>query len=251
MKSNTALFTVALSFLLCICIAGSVPAQQQPAKQEAAAAPVDQETVRDGVFVVTMKTPKRRTMTVDELVRDRDLNPGSLYRVKTGGYIGFDETEWVDKIEFKVFELPVTELEEYKRLSPLLVDINEKIWNIKRTLERYDLLALRLMNICDRSKFSSLQAIDDNILRQLTIYRQLILLRSLVLNALDRFQKERACSDRFADYKRTLSIYEKQLTELTKNYARLSRKALALAKEMKPSSEKAAEQRLKPTDDKK
>ncbi|MFH1114747.1 MAG: hypothetical protein V1792_12595 [Pseudomonadota bacterium] len=247
MKSNTALFTAVLSFLLCISIVGGVQAEQQPAKQEAAPEPVEQEAIRDGVFVVKLKSPQTRTMTVDELVRDRDLNPKSLYRVKTGGYIGFDEAEWVDRIEFKVFEPPVTDMEEYKRFSSLLVDINEKIWNIKRTLEKYDLLALRLMNICDKSKFSSLQAVDDNVLRQLTIYRKLLLLRSLVLNALNRFQKDRACKDLYADYQRTLGIYEKQLEDLTTNYSRLSRKALALARQVRPAAEKTAEQQLKPT----
>ncbi len=243
MKSKAALFTFVMSLVLCICMLGSTGAQQQPPKkQEAAQAPAEGEAVRDGVFVITLKTPQKRVMTVDELVRDRDLNPRSLYRVKTGGYIGFDESQWVDRIEFKIFERPVTELDEYKRFSSLLVDINEKIWSIKRTLEKYDLLALRLMNICDKSKFSSLQAIDDNVLRQLTIYRKLLLLRSLVLNALSRFQRERACRDLYADYQRTLNIYEKQLTDLSRNYSRLSRKALALAKHVRPAAEKAAEE---------
>ncbi|MDQ7781887.1 MAG: hypothetical protein RDU20_03345 [Desulfomonilaceae bacterium] len=249
MKSKTALFAATMSFVLCMCIFGSVGAQQPPQEQEAL--PIleeDREAIRDGVFVVTLKTPERRSMTIDELVRDRDLNPRSLYRVKTGGYIGFDESEWVDRIEFKVFERPVTEMEEYKRFSSLLVDINEKIWSIKRTLEKYDLLALRLMNLCDRSKFSSLEAIDDNVLRQLTIYRKLLLLRSLVLNALSRFQRERACTDLYTDYQRTLGIYEKQLTELTKNYNRLQRKALTLARQVRPAAEKAAEQRLERSD---
>jgi len=227
---------------------GSVRAQQPPQKQEATPAPAEGEAVRDGVFVVKLKTPERRIMTVDELVRDRDLNPRSLYRVRTGGYIGFDESQWVDRVEFKIFERPVTELPEYKRFSSLLVEINEKIWNIKRTLEKYDLLALRLMNICDKSKFSSLEAIDDNVLRQLTVYRKLLLLRSLVLNSLSRFQKDRACRDLYSDYQRTLNIYEKQLTELAKNYNRLSRKALALAKQVRPAAEKAAEQSLSPSD---
>jgi hypothetical protein len=246
MKSKTALLTAVMSFLLCVCMLSSIRAQQPPKGQEAVPAPAGDEAIKDGVFVVKLKTPQRRIMTVDELVRDRDLDPRSLYRVKTGGYIGFDESQWVDRIEFKVFERPVTELDEYKRFSSLLVDINEKVWSIKRTLEKYDLLALRLMNICDRSKFSSLQAVDDNVLRQLTVYRKLLLLRSLALNALSRFQKDRACRDLYADYQRTLNIYEKQLTDLTRNYNRLSRKALALAKHVRPAAEKAAEQRLRP-----
>ncbi len=54
------------------------------------------EKTRDGLYEVTLKSLEpARTMIVDELVRDRDLNPGALYRVRTGGYLAFDETEWV------------------------------------------------------------------------------------------------------------------------------------------------------------
>lgn len=199
------------------------------------------ERAKDGVFVVTLKSPERRTMTEEELVRDRDLNPTSLYRVRTGGYIAFNEKEWVDKIEFRVFPKPVTELPEYQRFSRLLTEINEKIWLIKQTLAKYDLLALRLMSICDRSKFPSLEAIDDNVLQQLTVYRKLTLLRSLAVNALSRVVTERACRDLFNSYQSTLSIYTKQLTELTRNYSRLSRRALMLIRETPTESEKAAE----------
>lgn len=242
MQTKTALLISAIGLVLSIGMFVGAEAQQAPNKQDVPQSAAGREAVRDGVFMLTLKSPDQQTMTVDELVRDRDLNPKFLYRVKTGGYIGFDESEWVDKIEFKVFERPVTELPEYKRFSKLLVDINAKIWSIKRTLEKYDLLALRLMNICDRSKFSSLQAVDDNILKQLSVYRRLLLLRSLVLNSLSRFQKERACRDLYADYQRTLNIYAKQLMDLSQNYRRLSRKALALAEDIKPAAEKAAEE---------
>jgi len=199
------------------------------------------EKARDGVFEVTLKSPEAQKMTVEELVRDRDLNPRHLFRVKTGGYISFDEQEWVDKIEFKVFDKPVTDLPEYKRFSDLLMEINEKLFLIKGTLAKYDLVALRLMNLCDRSKFSSLRDIDDNIVQQLSIYRKLLLLRSLVVNSLNRFVKERSCRDQFAEYQRTLNIYTKQLSELTRNYSRMARRALALAKELAPPAEKATE----------
>ena len=242
MQSKTALLILAIGFVLLICAYTGAEAQQASNKQQAPQqSQAVHESATDGVFMLTLKSPDRQTMTVDELVRDRDLNPKFLYRVKTGGYIGFDESEWVEKIEFKVFERPVTELPEYKRFSTLLVEINAKIWRIKRTLEKYDLLALRLMNICDRSKFSSLQAIDDNILKQLSVYRKLLLLRSLVLNSLSRFQRDRACTDLYADYQRTLNIYSRQLMDLSQNYRRLSRKALSLAEYVKPAAEKAAE----------
>lgn len=198
----------------------------------------DEEAGKDGLFLVTLKSLERRTMTEEELVRDRDLNPRFLYRVRTGGYIGFDEKEWVDKIEFKVFPKPVTELPEYQRFSRLLAEINEKIWLIKQTLAKYDLLAMRLTNICDRSKFSSLEAIDDNVLQQLTVYRKLVLLRSLVVNSLTRVVTDRACRDLFNNYQTTLNIYTKQLTELTRNYERLSRRTLMLIRETPTDTEK-------------
>lgn len=204
--------------------------------------PVEElDRAKDGVFVVTLKSPERRIMTEEELVRDRDLNPTSLYRVRTGGYIAFNEKEWIDKIEFRVFPKPVTELPEYQRFSRLLTEINEKMWLIKQTLAKYDLLALRLMNICDRSKFPSLEAIDDNVLQQLTVYRKLTLLRSLAVNALARVVTERACRDLFNNYQSSLNIYTKQLTELTRNYTRLSRRALMLIQETPTESEKARE----------
>lgn len=198
----------------------------------------DEEAGKDGLFFVTLKSLERRTMTEEELVRDRDLNPRFLYRVRTGGYIGFDEKEWVDKIEFRVFPKPVTELPEYQRFSRLLAEINEKIWLIKQTLAKYDLLAMRLMNICDRSKFSSLEAIDDNVLQQLTVYRKLVLLRSLVVNSLTRVVTDRACRDLFSNYQTTLNIYTKQLTELTRNYERLSKRTLMLIRETPTETEK-------------
>jgi hypothetical protein len=194
---------------------------------------VPQEKSRDGVFEITLKGPDpKRKLNVDELVRDRDLDPGALYRVKAGGYLSFDEGEWVDKVEFKVFDQPVTELPEYKKFSALLSDINKKIWDIKEMLSRYDLLALRMMNMCDRPRFPSLQSIDENIQEQLTVYRQLVLLRALVVNSLNRFTLDRSCKDKYAEYKKTLTLYTKRLSELTQDFQRLSRKALALSREV-------------------
>src|SRR5208283_803991 len=65
--------------------------------------PTGQEKSRDGVFEITLKTPDKSKLITDELVRDRDLDPAALYRVKVGGYLAFDESEWFDKIEFKLF----------------------------------------------------------------------------------------------------------------------------------------------------
>ncbi len=75
-------------------------------------------------------------------------------------------------------------------------------------------MALHLMNICDRKRFSDLQAIDENIIEYLTSYKKLEILRSLVVNSLNRFVKERSCRDQFADYSKTLDLYRRQLAEV-------------------------------------
>jgi hypothetical protein len=199
-----------------------------------------EEKKRDGIFEILLKDGNGKRMTVEELVRDRDLNPGYLYRVKTGGYLGFEEADWVEKLEFKVFDRPVTEMNEYRRFADLLVEINSRIWAIRETLDRYDLAALSLMNVGERHEFASLQAIDDNIHRQLEVYRKLILLKALTVNALNRVIKDRSARDVYADYKKTLDRYAAQLTELTKNYNLLSRRVTAV---VKASSESSSRQR--------
>jgi hypothetical protein len=198
--------------------------------------PPPPERARDGVYEITLKSPERRRVIVDELVRDRDLNPRSLYRVKTGGYLAFEEAEWVDKIEFKIFDRPVTELPPYRRFGELLVDINERIFKINQMLASYDQLAFRLMNICDKSRFPSLESIDDNIAQQLTVYRKLVLLRDLVVNSLSQFVRDRSCIDKFVEYQKSLNIYSQQLMTLTQNYERLSKRVLTLAEEVQPVS---------------
>ena len=110
--------------------------------------------------------------------RDRDLDPAALYRVKVGGYFSFDESEWVDKIEFKLFDRPVTELPQYRRYSELLSEINQKLWELKQQFDSYDLLALRMMNLCDETRFPTLQSIDENVLQQLAVYKKLVLAES-------------------------------------------------------------------------
>ena len=212
-----------------------------PAMAQGGAPPVSpagQEKAKDGVFEITLKTPGKTKVVVDELVRDRDLDPAALYRVKTGGYLAFDESEWVDKIEFKLFEKPVTELPQYRRYSELLSEINQKIWEIKQQLDRYDLLALRMMNMCDKSKFPTLQSIDENVLQQLTVYKKLVLLRALVVNSLDRLLTERSCVDRYAQYQRSLDLYARSMSELAKSTNILTKRALALSEEAESVQEK-------------
>ena len=221
-----------LNHLIFVILAVGVSGPAIAQDQQPPISPAVQEKYRDGVFEITLKTPDKTKMVTDELVRDRDLDPSALYRVKTGGYLAFDESEWVDKIEFKLFDRPVTELPQYRRYSELLSEINQKIWEIKQQLDRYDLLALRMMNMCDRSTFPTLQSIDENVLQQLTIYKKLVLLRALVVNSLDRLLTERACVDRYAQYQRSLDLYARSMSELAKSHETLTKRALALSEEV-------------------
>jgi hypothetical protein len=187
--------------------------------------------IKDGYYEITLKTSDNQKIILDELARDRDLDPKSLYRVTTGGYLSFNEEDWIRKIEFKVFDIPVSAMPKYGDYSKILTDINTQIWNIKRVLSSYDALAFRLMNICDKSKFDSIKEIDRNIVQQLAVYRRLILLRSLVTNALSRFVSDRTCVDRFEKYRADLDIWSRRLTELSKDYERLKRRALRAAEQ--------------------
>ena len=196
---------------------GTTSAKAQGAPQE--------ETV-DGVYQLILNTDDRRVVTMDRLLRDRDLDAGAIYRVSTSGYLAFDEREWVKRIEFKVFDLPVTKLPEYKQFTETLVEINKRLWSIKLVLRSYDELALRLMNLCNKSEYDDLRQIDHNITQQLSIYRNLLLLRALVVNALERFVGERSCVDKFSQYRKDLTEATKRLTDLCRNYKRLERKAI-------------------------
>jgi hypothetical protein len=223
------------------CVLLALWAFAGPAWPQAAETP-PAEKGRDGVFEITLKgTDPARTMSVDELVRDRDLLPGYLFRVKAGGFLAFDESEWVDKIEFKVHEQPVTELTEYRRFASLLQDINGKISDMKQVLGQYDQLAMRMMDMCGRVRYPTLQAIDEEIANQLGKYRQLILLRGLVINSLHRFIADRSCRDKYADYRKSLTLYTKQLNNLVEDLPRLNRRAVTLAREIKKDEQTKSE----------
>jgi hypothetical protein len=222
MLKNVAFLSCTLGLLIVTASPGSALAQEL----------APQEKGREGHFELTLKTPTARKLAVDELVRDRNLNPGSLYRVRTGGYLGFSEAEWVDKIEFKVSDIPITSLDEYKKYSDILLAINEKIDHMTKTLSSYDQLALRLMNICDRSRFPTLQSMDENIAEQLAVIDKLLLLRESVVKSMNKFVNDRACRDKFADYQKSLNLYSRQLVELTKSVDRLNKRAVTLSQEL-------------------
>jgi hypothetical protein len=224
-------FVGMLLTVLAVCCAPVWDASAQPPKLEEGL---------EGIFELTLKTPDSRRIVVDRLTRDRDLDAKSLFRVGVGGYLAFDASEWVDKIDFKVYDIPVTEMPDYKKFSEILVEINKRISDITGILREYDQLAFRLMNICDKSLFPSLRAIDQNIVQQLSIYKNLILLRALVVNSLNSYVRDRSCVDRFAQYKKDLGIYTNRLTDLCRNYERLKKEALDAAREPKSEPERPA-----------
>lgn len=219
MTRRTSLFILTCSLVGVLTLQGLVLAQK-----------VGETEAKDGYFEITLKTPDSRRIIVEELVRDTDLDPHSFYRVRSGGYLAFSETDWVDKIEFKVFDRPVTEMEEYKEFADILATISDKIWKMNLELREYNQMGLRLMDMCGKSMFSSLRAIDENIAQQLSIYKQFFLLRDLVVNSLARFVRDRSCVDRYARYRAELNRYAKQLTELCRDYDRLKKKAIDSAR---------------------
>jgi len=235
---NTSSLVLWSVILLGILLLVPCPAwtQREPFERGPSERP-EAERGRDGIYEITLKTPDSRRIMVDELVRDREIDSKALFRVRTGGYLSFDESDWVDKIEFKIFDIPITQIPQYKGFASILTDINTRIWDIKQMLDRYNQLSLRLMNICNKTMFPTLQSIDENIAQQLSIYQKLLLLRALVVNALDRFVRDRSCVDRYDQFKADLVIYTKRLTELCKDYDRLSRKVLEAAQVVKPTPE--------------
>jgi hypothetical protein len=222
MSKFGAFLSCTLGLLILVAYPGSGRAQE----------PGTPKKGQEGHFELTLKTPSATKLSVSDLVRDRNLNPGFLYRVRTGGYLGFSEADWVDKLEFKVTNIPITTLDQYKKYSDILFAINEKLDRMTTILSSYDELSLRLMNICDRSRFPTLQSIDDNVHKQLTIYNKLQLLRQSVVNSMNKFVRERACRDKFADYQKSLNLYSQKLEELTTNFDRLNKRAVMLSREL-------------------
>jgi hypothetical protein len=227
--------------VLCAALAGAQ--QEQPVGPPQRG---PQAQVRDGYFLIVTKGPEKRQLRFEEfeqLVRDRDMDPSALYRVRTGGYLAFDESEWVDKIEFKLLEKSVREMPQYPKYAELLKDINEQITSFNDVLKSYDSLALRLMNMCDKTEFPNLTAIDENILQQLTAYRKLVLLRALVVNSMSKLVADQACPEKITEYRKSLDIHARRLTELSRSQSLMTRRALTLSAESDAARQTAPAQK--------
>jgi hypothetical protein len=103
-----------------------------------------------------------------------------------------------------------------------------------------------MMNMCDKSKFPTVQSIDENVLQQLTIYKRLVLLRALVVNSLDRVLTERGCADRYAQYQRSLELYARSLSELAKGHEILTKRALGLSEEVQSGRDQVRPEKTEP-----
>ncbi len=190
------------------------------------------DPIRDGYFEININTPEGGRLNVEELLRDRELNPAALYRVSSGGYLSFNETDWVKKMEFKIYDVPVTELPQYRRFANLLQDINDRIADMNRVLTEYDQTALKLINMCDKSRFSDIEKIDDSIAPYLLINVKLLRLRDLVVHSLNRFARERSCRTQFLEYDRALMSYADALSKITKDFNSLVRRSLAISRDV-------------------
>ncbi len=194
---------------------------------------------RDGYFEVKLKTPGEFILPAEKLVRDRDLNPAALYRVSTGGYLAFDESVWVRDLKFKLEDIRVTELPQYKRFASLLEDLNQKIEAMDNKFQTYDQMALRLVNLCDRSRFENTKEMDQEIRPYLTIYNRLQGLKDQVVHSLVGLAKEQSCRNQFEDYNRILDRYKEDLRILGRDYDSLMRRGLMLTQDNRPSADQS------------
>jgi hypothetical protein len=244
---------VSLSILAALIIlVGAASAQQAPPiptpgaterAPEKMASPFPKEgseRIKEGRFEITVKSPDSRRISADELVRDPDLSPGFLYRVRSGGYLAFDEAEWVDKIEFKAYDIPLVALDQYKKLAKHLADINSRLSEIRTIMASYGQTGMRLLNICGKKKFDSFSEIDKPLAQHVAVYRDLIILRDLVVNSLNRLARERTCVDRYDKYNEDLEKIQDGLTKILKDYDRLRDGALEAANTVKSDLEGAA-----------
>lgn len=209
-----------------------------------------------GEFEITVRNDPKRTIKVDELILDRDMDKqlNELYKpqkpkkylyrteksgTETSGYLGFEESEWVEEIKFNVFNADVKERPLYKEFAELLADITSRIWLMKQTLMAYYQPALKLINICGDRRYGSLEAIEANIRDQLTVYDSLEELRKKVLTSVNSFTEISVCKDMSSDYQKLLDNYSRVLKDLSDNYESLKKKADALTKKMQPTSRKS------------
>ncbi len=202
-----------------------------------------------GQFEINVKSHPQKTITVNELMLDRDMDrrlkelgkredpERHLYRIEREGegnlvgYLGFKESEWVEKINFKGPSKPATEMPMYREHAELLAEITTRIFQFKQVLENHDKYGLRLINMCGESRFESLKALDANIREQLKVYDSLEKLRQDLLGALSTFAEAGTCRDLSADYQECLKGSLRQLNDLSEKHYELQNKVDRMNKE--------------------
>lgn len=231
----------ALIALICACWNpwGVTPSFSQGVQEGPGSQQVSQSKIKDGYFEITLDTPTSTKIVAEELVRDRDLNPGALFRVSSGGYLSFDDQDWVKEINFKIYEVPVTELPHYKRFAQLLQELNDHLGNLNHAFRAYDQVALRLVN--HRPGFNDIEATDGIIKEYLTSYLKLERLKQLIVHSLDRFVKERSVVTQFGEYNRILDRYREELDRITRSDESLMRRGLSLSQSVKTGADSGAE----------
>ncbi len=177
---------------------------------------VEPEPDRVGEFQITVKTQPPQTISIEDFTLDPDedktLSATSgaaprrfLYRIRQEGFMAFDEELWVNRIQFKMFNKPATQSQQYKELAELLTDVNRSIREFKETLNDYYQYGTRLIDFCDDPQFKSLNSLDAAIGVQLAHYNQLLKMRQSIAKDLVMLTGEIGCRDVAADYKKKLS----------------------------------------------
>ncbi|MGB9616193.1 MAG: hypothetical protein ACP5M0_03380 [Desulfomonilaceae bacterium] len=176
---------------------------------------VEPEPDRVGQFQITVKTLPPQTISIEDFTLDPDedkkLTAGAtaqrkfLYRIRPEGFMAFDEEKWVNRIQFKMFNQPATQSQQYKELAELLTDVNRSIREFKETLNDYYQYGTRLIDFCDDPQFKSLNSLDAAIGVQLAHYNQLLKIRQSIVKDLVMLTGEIGCRDVAADYKKKLS----------------------------------------------
>ncbi len=180
-----------------------------------------------GDFEIKVKTDPPKTIAIDRLFLDPDqdkhLNKSAvgstarrfLYRISQEGYMAFDETEWVEKIRFKMFNAPATQRQQYIRLAELLTDVNQAIKEYRDTLNDYNQHAMRLLNFCNDPEFKSIDDLEASIKLQRSNYEKLLSIRDDVAQNLMKLTGEARCKDLVEEYRKKLRDLKGSLNKIT------------------------------------
>ena len=225
------------ALVLCLLSASAAWAQTE----------VEPEPDRVGQFQITVKTQPPRTISIEDFTLDPDedkalsATPGAgprrfLYRIRQEGFMAFDEEQWVDKIQFNMFNKPATQSQQYRELAELLTDVNRAIKDFKETLNDYYQYGTRLINFCDDPTFKSLNSLDAVIGVQLAHYNQLLKMRQSIAIDLKKLTGDIGCRDIAADYKKRLSDLRGNMNKILAGTQSLGDRYKELEKKMPQGS---------------